>query len=91
MPLPEQDVPSRGWGEDFWVQVMLRDGEFFQGVVDNPLYESRLHEVRLGDILYFQEEHILAVHGVHRQEIVLEMDEDELKQLAQWLQAQKRL
>ncbi len=28
LPLPEQNVPSRGWGEDFWVQVAEREGTF---------------------------------------------------------------
>ena len=37
-PLPRQNVPSRGWGEDFWVRVVDRDGALFEGVVDNPLY-----------------------------------------------------
>src|SRR5437868_4797586 len=32
--LPKQNVPSRGWGEDFWVQVTERDGKFFKGIVD---------------------------------------------------------
>lgn len=50
LPLPRQDVPSRGWGEKFWVQVTGRDGEFFVGRVDNPLYEARLHGLELGFI-----------------------------------------
>lgn len=85
VPIPKQNVPSRGWGEDFWVQVAERDGEWLKGVVDNPLYEDRLHELHQGDSVYFHEDHILAVHGIHRQEIVLGMDEDELKTLAEWL------
>ena len=46
LPLPTQNVPSRGWGEDFWVRVIEREDDFFKGIVDNPLYEtpgSRLH------------------------------------------------
>jgi hypothetical protein len=85
VPVPEQNVPSRGWGEDFWVQVIERDGKFFKAVVDNPLYEARLHEIHQGDKIVFHEDHILAVHDSHRQELVLGMDEDDLKQLAQWL------
>ena len=40
VPIPTQNVPSRGWGEDFWVRITERDGDFFAGHVDNPLYES---------------------------------------------------
>ena len=90
LPLPNQDVPSRGWGEDFWVQITDRDGDWFNGVVDNPLYEARLHDLALGDSICFHQDHILAVHGSHRQEIVLGMDADDLKTLAQWLGDQRR-
>ncbi|MBW3595724.1 MAG: hypothetical protein KY475_00450 [Planctomycetes bacterium] len=89
VPLPKQNVPSRGWGEDFWVKVTERDGQWFQGVVDNPLVEARLHELRQGDAVYFHQDHILAVHGIHRKEIVLGMDGHDLKTLAQWLGEQR--
>jgi hypothetical protein len=89
VPIPKQDVPSRGWGEDFWVQVTEREGEFFVGIVDNPLYEARLHELHQGDSVCFHEDHILAVHGSHREEIVLGMDATDLKTLAQWLGEQR--
>ena len=69
-PLPKQDVPSRGWGEDFWVRTTERKGQWFKGVVDNPLYEARLHDLHQGDSVYYHEDHILAVHGSHREEIV---------------------
>ena len=85
VPLPTQGVPSQGWGEDFWVQVTERHEKFFKGTVDNPLYEARLHELHQGDEIVFHEDQILAVHGVHRQEIVLGMDAADLKDLAQWL------
>lgn len=85
VPIPEQNVPSRGWGEEFWVQITECDGVFFRGIVDNPLYEARLHELNQGDEIVFNEDHILAVHPSHRRELVLEMDTAELKQLAQWL------
>ena len=88
LPLPEQDVPSRGWGEDFWVKVNERDGDFFEGAIDNPLYESRLHGLNEGDSLLFHADHLLAVHSIHRRETVLKMDAAELKQLAQWLGSQ---
>lgn len=83
--LPPQNVPSRGWGEDFWVQVTRRDGDYLEGVVDNPLYEARLHEVHQGDTIVFHTDHILAVHASHRQEMVLKMGETDLKELLNWL------
>ena len=85
VPLPKQAVPSRGWGEDFWVRVEERSGEFFRGVVDNPLVEARLHGLNQGDEIVFHEDHILAVHDIHRQEIVAAMEVADLKELAQWV------
>ena len=38
-----------------------------------------------GDEIVFHEDHILAVHDSHRQELVLGMDAADLKELAQWL------
>jgi hypothetical protein len=67
------------------VRVVERDGSYFKGVIDNPLAEARLHELHMGDEVYFHEDHILAVHGIHREEIVLGMDVADLKTLAQWL------
>jgi hypothetical protein len=90
LPLPEQNLPSRGWGEDFWVKVTERDGEWFQGMVDNPLVEARLHGLHLGDTVYLHDDHVLAVHGINRQEMLLAMDEDELKTLAEWLGEQEK-
>ena len=90
LPLPKQDVPSRGWGEDFWVRVSERSGGFFVGVVDNSLYEARLHHLHQGDSVFFHEDNILAVHGSHREEIVLGMDAVDLKTLAQWLGTQRK-
>ena len=85
MPLPIQDVPSRGWGEDFWVRVTEKSDKFFRGVVDNPLVETRLHGLKQGDQIIFHEDHILAVHDIHRQELVAGMDVDDMKELAQWV------
>ena len=85
LPLPKQNVPSRGWGEDFWVRVTERSGSLFRGVVDNPLVEARLHGLNQGDEIVFHEDHILAVHDIHRQELVASMDEADLKELAQWV------
>lgn len=83
--IPNQNVPTRGWGEDFWVKVTERDGPWFAGTVDNALAEARLHELQRGDPIVFHEDHILAVHGSHREEIVREMDDADLKTLAHWL------
>jgi hypothetical protein len=85
VPLPTQSVPSRGWGEDFWVRIVERSEKCFRAVVDNPLYESRLHGVRQEDEVLFHEDHILAVHDIHRRELVLEMDSVDMKELAEWL------
>ena len=87
-PLPEQKVPSRGWGEDFWVRVTEREGENLKGVIDNSLAESRLHELKLGDEIIFHEDHILAIHPTARPQLLLSMDADDLKELAEWLGAQ---
>jgi hypothetical protein len=89
LPLPKQNVPSRGWGEGFWVRVTQRDGQFLKGIVDNPLVESRLHGLDQGDEIIFHEDNILAVHGIHRQELVQGMDTADLKELAQWLASQR--
>jgi hypothetical protein len=85
MPLTKQNVPSRGWGEDFWVRITQDSGKFLKGVVDNPLYEARLHGVHQGDEIVLHEDHLLHVHDTHRQELILAMDEVDLKKLAQWL------
>ncbi|MEZ5944943.1 MAG: hypothetical protein R3C18_26460 [Planctomycetaceae bacterium] len=83
-PLPKQNVPSRGWGEDFWVRVIERSKCYFRSVVDNPLVEARLHGMKQGDQIVFHEDHILAVHDIHRHELVAGMEVADLKELAQW-------
>lgn len=90
VPLPKQNIPSRGWGEDFWVRVEERSGKLFRGIVDNPLVETRLHELCQGDEIIFHDDHILAVHDTHRQELVLSMGVDDLKELAQWVGEMRR-
>ena len=89
MPLPIQSVPSRGWGEDFWVKVTQRESKLLKGKVDNPLYEARLHGLHQENEIVFHEDHILAVHGIHRQELVLAMDAADLKELVKWLGSHK--
>jgi hypothetical protein len=85
VPLPPQNVPSRGWGEDFWVKVDDRQGDVFRAIVDNPLYESRLHNLKLGDVIYFESRHVLAIHPSHRQQMLMGMDDSEIRQLVDWL------
>ncbi len=85
VPLPPQDVPSRGWGEDFWVRITQRDGGLLRGSVDNPLYESRLHGVQQNDNVVLHINHVLAVHPSHRQQMVMKMDEADLRELVTWL------
>lgn len=88
--IPPQNVPSRGWGEDFWVRITDRDGPYFVGVVDNPLYEAKLHGIKQGDEVLFHADHLLAIHDIHRQDIVLSMEAEDLKVLAQWLGSQQQ-
>ncbi len=85
VPLPAPQVPSRGWGEDFWVRITERSQHLFLGVVDNRLVETRLHGVSQNDRIVFHENHILAVHDIHRQELVSSMNAADLKELTQWL------
>ena len=85
MPLPPQNVQSRGWDEDFWVRVTERCARFLRGVVDNPLIEARLNCLNQGDEIVVHEDHILAIHDIHRQDLAAEMDEGDLKELTLWL------
>ncbi len=89
VPMPEQSVPSRGWGEDFWVQITKREGRWLEAQVDNRLIESRLHEIQLGELIVLEETHVLAIHPSHRVELVRSMNADELKELAVWLGSTK--
>jgi len=61
------------------------DGDFFTAVVDNPLYEARLHGLHQGDEIVFHRDHILHVHDTHRQELVLGVNVGDLKELAELL------
>ena len=88
--VPKQPVPSRGWGEQFWARIIERDGKLFRGVIDNPLYESQLHGLTKNDEVLFHEDHILVVHGIHSDEIVLSMNEQDLKEFRRWIRSQKK-
>lgn len=90
LELPPQSVPSRGWGEDFWVRVDERQGPYFKGTVDNPLVETRLHELNSQDSILFHERHCLALHDLHRRDLLMGMAPDDLKELASWLGQQNR-
>jgi len=85
VPLPEQSIPSRGWGEDFWVRITKRQGRWMEARVDNRLVESRLHGVHLDDLILIEDVHVLTVHSSHRVELVKRMDAADLKELALWL------
>lgn len=85
VPLQNNEVPSRGWGEDFWVIVRHRMGSYFSGIIDNRLAENRLHGLDRGNEIFFHEDHVLAVHNIHRTELVAEMDLADLKELARWV------
>ena len=83
--VPLQSVPSRGWGEQFWVQITQRDGPYLVGAVDNTLYESRLHGLNPGDSLCFHEDHILAVHGIHNEDIIRHMNKQDFEEFGRWV------
>lgn len=89
-PVPDLPVPSRGWGEDFWVQITERNTEQFAGRVDNRLHETRLHGVHEDDSIVFHQNHILAVHPSHRRELVTGMEPADVKELAAWLASMQR-
>ena len=64
---------------------MARDGEQFQGRVDNRLHETKLHEIEKDSVIEFHENHVLAVHPIHREALVLSMTPEEVKEFAIWL------
>jgi hypothetical protein len=67
------------------VQVIKREGNAFLGTIDNSLAEARLHGLSLGHQIVFHADNILAVHDVHRQELILAMNEADLKEMTLWL------
>jgi hypothetical protein len=83
--IPDQAVPSRGWGEQFWVRILDRQGDLMRGVVDNVLYETRLHGLARGDEVIFHEDHVLSVHGVHNREMLLRMSNEDFFDFGEWL------
>jgi hypothetical protein len=85
-PIPPQPVPSRGWGEQFWVKIVEREGQYLAGQIDNTLYEARLHGLNQGDTIYFHEDHILIVHSSHGREIVSRMGDQDSTDFWCWVQ-----
>lgn len=88
-PMAASNVSSKGWGEDFWVKVIKRSDNFLLGHVDNPLVEQRLHGVCLGDEIVFQEDNILAVHPIHRHELLMNMNQVDLQELIDCVQGKR--
>ncbi|HBN79665.1 MAG TPA: hypothetical protein DD473_28355 [Planctomycetaceae bacterium] len=88
--LPSPKLPSRGWGEDFWVQIQDVSDKHFRGVVDNHLAECHLHGLDSGSSIYFHADHILALHDIHKLEIVESMSAGDLKEFAQYLGSLKK-
>jgi hypothetical protein len=85
-PISPQPVPSRGWGEQFWVKIVERDAQYLAGEIDNPLYEARLNGLNHGDTICFRQEHILIVHPSHGRELVSRMSEEEAADFWRWVQ-----
>lgn len=89
-PTPRQPLPSRGWGEQFWVLVTEREGPYLRGVIDNPLYEVHLHELQEGQTIVFTENHILAVHPVHNRDIMQRMEFADFVDFLIWLRSRRK-
>jgi hypothetical protein len=87
--IPVQPVPSRGWGEQFWIQVTGRAQQLLTGVIDNHMYEAKLHGLRQGDEIWFHEDHILAVHPIDTKDIMLDMNDGELREFTAWLKSKR--
>ncbi|MFN3189476.1 MAG: hypothetical protein ACE361_03050 [Aureliella sp.] len=77
--------PARGWGEDFWVQIeCVKDAverKSYVGCVDNELVEGRFHGLKKGVRLHFESRHILAIHPVHRLELLASMEPEDVHAL----------
>ncbi|MFL2871651.1 MAG: hypothetical protein ACJZ8O_12995 [Pirellulaceae bacterium] len=85
IPLPTQDIPSRGWGEDFWIQVVDLEETTIKGRVDNPLAETRLHGIQQNSEILCTLNHVLAIHPSHRLDMVSSMTPEQVKELTAWL------
>ena len=85
LDVPRQKVPSRGWGEEFWIRITARQDDWFRGVIDNHLYEARLHGIDQGDEIVFQEAHILSVHAAHNRDIMFRLEDEDCQEFGQWL------
>ncbi len=85
---PAKPPAAKGWGEDFWVCIANNHGDYFRGIVDNEMAESRLHGLVHGQDIFFSADHVLAIHPLHRPELVASMSLPELKELAAWLRSE---
>jgi hypothetical protein len=91
LAVPLQEVPSQGWGEEFWVKVTQRQDWRLRGVIDNHLYETKLHGLQEGDEIVFQVDHILSIHSSHNEAIIMRLSEDDRQQFGQWLMSRPGL
>jgi len=80
-------IPSRGWGEQFWVKVTARQDGRLSGVVDNTLYETYLHGLEFGDPIVFEEDHILTVHPSHDRDLLNNMDAADRADHLKWVRS----
>ena len=85
MPIGRHAIPSRGWGEQFWVRIQERAGCGLLGVVDNDLYETHLHGLSLGDAVGFTEDHILTVHPSHHRVLIENMSDVDMRDHLEWI------
>ncbi len=67
------------------MKVTVRSGSLFGGFVDNLLAKGRLHRSTQVEKLVFHEDHNIAVHDIHPQEILASMNVSDLKKLARWV------
>jgi hypothetical protein len=86
MTEPEEVPPSRGFGEDFWVEVTERSGAFFKGRVDNTLAETPRHNLQHGDAVVFHEDNVLSVYDC--EEILHGMEVEDGIEFARWILSQ---
>jgi hypothetical protein len=78
---------SRGYGEDFWVRITERSGEFFKGIVDNTLSETPRHALQKGDTISFHEDNILNFHLSQLMEILHTVDDVDTGEMAECLRS----
>lgn len=85
LPVPRQDVPSKGWGEQFWIVVEDRNEKRLTGSIDNELYETRLHGLSYQDQITIDLAHVLALHPSHNEAMLFSMSPEDLHEFRTWL------